>query len=345
MPDRTARIIKNHDTDTDVLRLLAAFGVVVIHICDFACLWNVFYNALSHFSVPVFVLISGWYLLDRELTGRQLAGRIARLLGRMFVWSAIYYAAELLMKTQQLGLRSAVTYLLTQPGHLWYQYALTALLLLTPPLQVFSRHAEKKTYRYVLALTFLLGSVLTIALRTGKLPLTAAVTEKMKLPYTQGFVFLYLLGGYFKRFGIERPKLWYALGAAGLAVTTALSKLLPFAQATNLVLSFFAPNTMAMGIAAFVLVKQLFSGRQAPEKAARLLKAAGADTEGIYYIHELVILLMKPTLAAMVVGLPRPVQMPLKALTVFALSMASIAILRRIPVLSWLCGKDRRVSK
>ena len=156
------------------LVVLAAFGVVLIHICDFACFWNVCYNALAHFSVPVFVLISGYYLLNREFTAPQLLTRIARLFGRMLAWAAIYYIFELLRGEVVFAPKEAVRYLLTQPTHLWYQYALITLLLFTSALHIFTTHAEKGLYRYVLALTFALGSLVLIALREGDDPSAAA---------------------------------------------------------------------------------------------------------------------------------------------------------------------------
>ena len=53
---------RSHDTDTDILKILAALFVVMIHSCA-ELPGHLFFNALSRFSVPVFVLISGHYCL------------------------------------------------------------------------------------------------------------------------------------------------------------------------------------------------------------------------------------------------------------------------------------------
>ncbi len=62
MTDRSV----SFDSDVDLLRLLSAYFVVIIHVAGRFSPACVIYNSLARFSVPVFVLISGYYLLSRE---------------------------------------------------------------------------------------------------------------------------------------------------------------------------------------------------------------------------------------------------------------------------------------
>ena len=55
---------KPKDLDADVMRVLAAFFVVVIHVA--ASSGGVVYNCIARFSVPVFVILSGRYMLARK---------------------------------------------------------------------------------------------------------------------------------------------------------------------------------------------------------------------------------------------------------------------------------------
>lgn len=186
--------MKKYDNDTDIMRILAAFGVVLIHASSY-CTAGVLYNAFARFSVPISVIISGYYVLEKsESIGKTLL-RAVKLYAMMLVWAAVYLAYDLLTGLKLSGLKEALQRLLTQPVHLWYVYASCALYTLTPVLRVIHKKAEKSEYRYCLAVSFLLGSVLTTILRWGGSPTLAAMVDKTKIPTTLGFVFLYMLGG------------------------------------------------------------------------------------------------------------------------------------------------------
>ena len=125
---------RRSDQGTDALRLLAALFVVVIHVADPTTTAGLCWDAAARFSVPVFVIVSGWYLLDRD--GGGLARRGARLLGQMVCWSAVYLVYNMWRYGYEpTGLRGVGRYLLTQPPHLWYLWAIAGLYLLTPLLR------------------------------------------------------------------------------------------------------------------------------------------------------------------------------------------------------------------
>ena len=59
--------LRTRDTNTDVMRLIASFFVVMIHVSATGGAVGSALNSLSRFSVPMFVLISGYYLLQKNL--------------------------------------------------------------------------------------------------------------------------------------------------------------------------------------------------------------------------------------------------------------------------------------
>lgn len=63
---------KQYDTDTEVMRIIAAFFVVMIHASGLGSFSAVVYNSVARFSVPVFVIISGYYLLTCPPKGTAL---------------------------------------------------------------------------------------------------------------------------------------------------------------------------------------------------------------------------------------------------------------------------------
>ena len=208
------------DHDTNLLRIIACFFVVVIHASYPDGAQAYFFRALGAFSVPVFMMISGYYMLRRQPDPGKLLKKCGRLFLLLLFWSAFYYLYEVITGARSYGgVWALICYLLTEPAHLWYLYAAIALYALTPVLFVFCRAATRQEYRYALVLSFLLGSVLFTALRAGGFPVLETVAEKMKLNDMCGSVFCYLFGGYLQRWGVKRQRFFYILGGAGTLLT------------------------------------------------------------------------------------------------------------------------------
>lgn len=331
---------RSFDSDIDLMRLLAAYFVVVIHATGAVTPGSALLTSLARFSVPLFVIISGYFMLRRPPEGRALANRILRLLALMLLWSAIYYFYFRLCGQPYAGLRAAAVYLLTQPVHLWYLYAAAALYLFTPVFFVFAENAGRRLWHYCLALCFFFGSMVTMLLRTGWLPTLALIIDKMKLPYLLGFPFLYLLGGYFYRFSLppRARRLIYLLGALGAAATAAAEWLL--CRRTGVLdplpLSFFSPGAILPAMAVFTALHyglQKRPLRAEGQKAA--LHEAAACTLGAYLIHPLLLDTLKTPLLPE--ALPQGLALALRALAVYLAALVLSWLFRRIPILRHLC--------
>ena len=217
--------MRNHHTETDVLRIAASFAVAMLHSAAarmsaaapgaegawMPCLLN----SLCRFGVPVFVMISGRYMLASECGIRRAGKKAVKTLGILLLWAAVYMGYDLLGGWRPAGGLEVVERLLTQPVHLWYFYAAAGLYLMAPMLSVFTRHATHRQFVYGLVLTGISGCGIVVLLRTGRFPLLAAVMEQTKLPYATGFLFCYLLGYYLFRYPLGRRGL-IGLGAAGV---------------------------------------------------------------------------------------------------------------------------------
>lgn len=323
------------DMDTDVMRILASLGVIVIHMSNEETFSGIFLGGLARFSVPVFVMISGYYMLSRKPAGRKLACKCGRLLALMLAWSGIYYGYDLACGVRTFaGIGGLLTYLFTEPVHLWYIYAIIALYIFTPLLYVFVEHADRTEYRYALALTFFFGSPVEILLRSGCAPVLGVILTKMKAPHLLGMVFMYLLGGYFRRYGVDRPVLRYAvylLGVLGSAVTVAGTVWLAgSSRLESLFLSFFAPNVIVQGAMVFVFCK--YFPRRFPHRPEWLRGAVGflaKETLGVYLAHPLVIRLLRFVPMPASTGL----SIVLRTLLVFIVTSAAVSVLRCVPLL------------
>ena len=331
---------RSFDSDIDLMRLLAAYFVVVIHATGAVTPGSALLTSLARFSVPLFVIISGYFMLRRPPEGRALANRILRLLALMLFWSAIYYLYFRLCGQPYAGLRAAAVYLLTQPVHLWYLYAAAVLYLFTPVFFVFAENAGRRLWQYCLALCFFFGAVVTMLLRTGWFPTLALIVDKMKLPYLLGFPFLYLLGGYVYRFSLSprSRRMIYLLGALGAAATAAAEWLL--CRRTGVLdplpLSFFSPGAILPAMAVFTALHYGLQKRplRGEGTKAALHEAAGC-TLGAYLVHPLLLDALKTPL--LLASLPQGLALALRALAVYLAALVLSWLFRRIPILRRLC--------
>lgn len=314
---------KSHDYRIDRLRLLACFGVVLLHSSFGEDPWDLALNAFARFCVPVFVMISGYFMLERPLPLRRILQKTGSLLGKMLLWSGIY----LLYSCAAEGYRpqSIPVYLLTEPVHLWYLYATMGLYLMTPILHVFVRSADEREFGYALGFCFAMGCCVTMLVRLNLIPVAAVILDKTKLPSMLGFVFLYLMGGYFRKFGIRHKKGWLAAGAACSLFSMAYAVLTRKSE----LLSFLAPNVAVPAAACFAVYMTRSPVR---EKHRKWLRSAAGCTMGVYLIHVMVSAVLTPLMQPLLSVMFPVGAVLVRAAGIFGVSFAAAAVLGKIPV-------------
>jgi surface polysaccharide O-acyltransferase-like enzyme len=203
---------------------------------------------------------------------------------------------------------------------------------------VFCANATRREERYALGLTFLLGSVVLILLRADCSEVLAMVIEETKVPYTLGFIFLYLLGDYLRKYDLCRRTryLLYAAGLLGTAFTVLGTWKLPaYGMPSDLLLSFFTPNVVVPGAAVFVLVRQLYARHPIRSDRVRAGVHRLADcTLGIYLLHPLILSLWQRTLEPHSLSLWFLI--PQRTLLAFVLSAILVYLCRKAPGLRYL---------
>lgn len=170
----------------DLIRLIAILMVVLIHTASplfntlptdsdgFAV--SVLLDGIAHAGVPLFVMVSGIFLLDekREMTVRRAIGHYALpLVGLYFFWSALYAAANkvaipLLFEHAAVSgemLRAFGVAVLEGAYHMWYLPMMAALYLITPLLRTFVRQDSRRLVRWFLLIVFVLRFVLPTGIR------------------------------------------------------------------------------------------------------------------------------------------------------------------------------------
>lgn len=272
-------------------------------------------DAATRWCVPVFVMISGALMLERnDPTPTFLARRLDRLAPPLLFWSCAYLLLAAcqpgwqVVHGQQALLRGEPWY------HLWYLCMLPGLYLLTPWLRrlLQSRFARR---RAPLAVAVLLGTTLVWLLPPA--PSAWLRAPAFVAPYVAGHL---LADAWHDRRGLAllSPAFWgvcwgiatalVALGAIGLLP-------LPGKGGLELAYDYASPIVMLQAVAVFMLGLQL-----RPACLARLAPFAFA----VYLLHPALLLILAPVVApqAGLVGM---------TLAACLLPLALAAVLLRLP--------------
>lgn len=246
---------------------------------------NTVLNAITRFSVPVFIMISGYFMLEKEEDCFYFLKRSIKLIFIMILWSGLYLIKYSVTGEVQIrGIKDIIKYLLTEPVHLWYFYAISALTLFTPALSFFARKCDKKTYIYTMTLMLLFGSVVTMMVRENSFPLLMQITDKLKIGTVLTFPFYYLFGYYVKRFGVCK-KISVSGFVAGLILTIAGVIFLSYKKGflSENIISFHSLTVALMSIGIFSLFASINFGENT------IVKRIAPLTSGIYGLHMLVL--------------------------------------------------------
>lgn len=285
----------------DLLRILAAFLVVLIHVTSVvineghsaSIAWMVCMalNSMSHWAVPVFFMISGMLFLDpkREVTMEKLFRKhITRIVLCIVIWGFFYSLLDQYLYGG-LSLRSpflAIYGILTGATgyHLWFLYALMALYLATPTLRIFTAHASRRQVEYALVVWFLccicVGEINRLAAELLDITQFLPV-ESVVIVDNAGF---YLLGYYLHRYSFSDK---WANRLYILAVVCLLS--MPILNLFFVGAAFSFSDQMGLGNCIVASGAFLFASRLRtelfPKRFCRVVHLLSEQTFGVYLIH------------------------------------------------------------
>ena len=346
-----ARTVNGRVAYADLLRSFATIAVITLHVAGsqmasvpvsgsaFAT-FNV-YNGLVRWCVPVFVMLSGAFLLDPKHSGKlsSLFLRCLRIFVALVVWGTVYAVSNEMLADGSLswaGVKSALLNVVWGQTHyhLWFLYMILGLYLVTPILRAFVKGASRRDFHYFFLLTFLIAMVLPTLLQFRYSQTLATYLNRLDISLVLGYVGYYVAGYYLKAFTLNRLAefIIYALGAGGgfLTVwgTLVLSRQ---AGSPNYILyDYMSPNVCAMAVALFVLFRYVLGISE--ERGRRQHMGTVAKVSfGIYLVHDLFITLFRE-LGLTTLSFAPALSVPVLTAAVFLLAFAVAWLLSRIPL-------------
>jgi surface polysaccharide O-acyltransferase-like enzyme len=281
----------------DWLRVCATICVVIIHVCaagyvttlqsDRETTWFIgnFFETISRWAVPGFVMISGALLLkdQREMSYWDfLKKRASKVIIPFVGWSVLFYTYGAYSGYFPLSIKNAIKLFINNgiTYHFWFFYMIIGLYLITPLLRVFVKHAQKHHIEYFLIL-WLYASVIT-----GLSNFLIGMKFSLELEHVTGYVGYFLLGYYLSHFEIK--KFWRILSCFGLCIGMLSLFFLTYyytlengGKLSQYWYGYFSPSVFLFSAGLFILFRYNFNKLSLPIIFSAINKAS----LGIYIIH------------------------------------------------------------
>jgi len=333
-------IQSSHLRWVDLVRVLGSFFVVMAHLSYTQVKGTYpvdFYYAFSRIAVPLFFLLSGFLLLQKdEPLGVFFKKRAWKVFFPFIIWSLIYMWQGnqfadfgtswwgIVSKTVMAILRSP------RASHLWFFYSLIGLYLATPVLRLFVSKAKAKDsdLLYFIAIWILAEPV------TLFLGLYTRVRIGFEWNFFTGYIGYFVLGYYLGKREYTRNQLLIAAGLflfsvfvtfAGIHVAKLMDPYIDYFE------RYLSLNVIVMASSGFVLLSRV----PISDGLLKFLAPQSRASFGIYLIHMIFLgwMMNNPPFSALYTSTMDWLVIPLLTLIGYVISFAVVFVMQKIPVI------------
>ena len=342
-PIRRQRIIW-----ADILRIVAAFSVVWIHVSaayqkgavpwEFRAWTAIVLRLLAAFAVPSFFMLSGMLFLDsqRTVTRLTIASACGRLLRAYLFWSLVYLLILPGRPSFPPTSQHFIRLLRGSAGPLWFIPAIMSCYLALPPLKTVAQ--DLKTERWFLISA--LGLVIIPETIRELSSFGRGVIPSQKNIATCSFsIFYFVLGDYLNRQRLPK-RVRHCLYLFGMVAFGAMVAIRFHSWNGDRLHSGSGPEVLWAAMyssALFLWFKYTFETVTFTPFVSKRLAEVSDTTFGIFLVHELVMFGIR--FAFHLANVYKPfgtiglIAIPFESLVVFTVSLFAILLLKKIPFL------------
>ncbi len=340
----------------DVLRIISIFAVIVLHAVGE--LWGLIpirskswvaltlIDSLFRFAVPVFVMVSGVFMLSPEKNRgiRDLYSKnILRIVTSFVFWSLIYlvYHQILDLSTDKASYKFDFQAILNSffagEYHLWFMYMIVGLYIATPIIRKLVEKKSSMHYFLIIWLVFCLGvNFIKLIPNVGNYAYTAL--GLFRISAAVEFSGYYVLGYYLHNYEIKKPIriLTYVLAffaTIGMALVTVYTSFKSDQNVTKY-LDYLLPMTAIQSIAVFLFVQNIFKSKNPLPKTPKAIYILSKISFGVYLSHLIIMKIIKNVCMS---------HFSLPTYALFGLLIISALIIS--PLLSYLLNKIPGLKK
>lgn len=274
----------------DMLRILAAYLIVVLHLSvqyinkapdsvEGYLQWQqaVKFSAASRVGVPLFVMLSGAFLLhpNKSVAISAIFKKYLPKLLIIFVfWSFFYSLAEqdffyhlpawgLSRSWQKVDWDVFWPYFIQGHYHMWYLYMLAGLYLITPLLKQITAQASRVQISYFVFLCVLITSIAKLNEGIWHQEMVDLLFDKLSLSFFMGYTGYFIAGFLFRyyQFSWKTCLVIFFLGLAAFRFTYVetwqMNPMFGFLEPNLTYFSNYSPTVFLMSFGIFLLTAKL----------------------------------------------------------------------------------------
>lgn len=342
--------IESYNVSADIIRIIAAFYVIFSHSTDRFVLyttlksssaWHIIYymNTLSRVAVPLFVVLSGYLLLNKSKIKNIkefYKKRFSRILYPFVIWLTIYYAWTIYWDGTKLTLQYILQTLWgANIWHLYFLIIIMELYLIAPLLEHFDATRTRAQQ------TILFWSLLALSVICSLIVIFHINIQSNSLTIFIPYIGYFYAGSYLRNFKVN--KLWSIIFFVLYLVLAYITNIVADGNTTTFIIFNFSPTLLPMTLCLFLALKDLhknFGTKLLTGKLKKFIDYTGRCTFGIYLLHFLVLDLVLKYFNL----LPWQLHAPLifwacvPSIITFIITFAAIALLRFLPFSKYFVG-------
>ncbi len=346
MNTNSSALSQNRLIHFDIMRLFAAFAVVVIHVSaeifDLYTInsveWMVtnFFDSVFRWAVPVFIMISGSLFLSKKIDIKKLYKKnILKIIIAYIVWASVYAIYSYLTKGSLL---TTVTTFIEGDYHMWYLFMIVGLYIVTPILKQIIE--SKNTGKYFCIVCIVFSIILPTVIfpfqyiQTDVYNALREALESVGIAF--GYMLYYILGYYLSITDLKKyNKFIYLLGITGFILTFVLTEIFSVhdGKLNSFFYDYFSPTVFAEGVFVYAFIKNITINKTFNPRKIKIIFALSNCSFGIYLVHLLILHIIKEN---DFIGLSEHaiVAIPVLSLIIFAISFVISFTLNKIPFIN-----------
>ena len=329
----------------DLLRIIAAFGVIILHVSATGYYhkyeagtmgWQMrnLYDSLSRFSVPVFVMVSGIFLLNpgNAYSLKKLYFSKILKIAIIYLFWSLFYAAVFVIQGkirsgQDVSISLFAEKVLNGEYHLWFLFVICGLYMVSPVLRLIVRSENVMVYYLILSLVFVFG-VHMLDLFPFSRKIADLSIRRFDVSLVTGFSGYFVWGYWLSthKLGRNVRRIIYLAGIVAAVGTTVFNGVTESCFRTPD--GYFFPSILAMATAVFVFFQYGFQGTSMPQRRRKLISLVGKWSFGIYLVHVFF------CIALNYFSHRYPFLIPFTAIIIFFASLITVYVLDKIPVVN-----------
>lgn len=329
----------------EFLRILSSFLVIVNHTNSDIFLarfpgpvWfiSVTYFYVCRIAVPVFVIIAGYLMLNRQYSYRKTLSLIFRILSCLVLFSGVYYLYyRYTGEVPGINPKFFIRWIIREPitNAFWYLYMYLGLLVMLPFLQKLVSTMEQRDFHIFFLISGAFYGVLPIIQHYYP---EFTLSGYFDISLFGGYVCLMLVGCYIRRYCSVSGR-QSAIALIGFCLITAGNVLLTYWEYLRNDGSdylFYGDNSLPPLVAASIAVFIAAQGISFRPKTAARITALGSLTFGIYLLADLFLYLLHPVYNALILReYPILLCVLIYELSIFFAGATCTWVLKKLPVL------------